>query len=572
MADVKEIKIRGVPISGGVAIGTPYFFTLSETHFPEYPIRQRDVDMEVLRFRRAVELSKKDVTRLQKQLEKEGVHEAAAVLETHLQILHDTLLTTDVEKVIRESLKNAESVFCSVVQRCEKKFLSLPDLFFRERVKDVKDVARRVLNHLCETATDLCPELPPDAVVVAHELPTSEAAEASASRVKGFVTAVGGATSHAAIVAKAKGIPCITEVDLATLEKCREGQLVIDGGRGEIILNPSVGTLRKYRRLCREQENYIHDLIKDKDLKAETEDGYRVTLSANVETVADISLMHQYGSDGVGLFRSEYILVTRDEFPSEDEQYALYRALVDKMEGLPIVIRAFDVGGDKPGANAASDDKKRFFGGRAIRLLLQRQDIFRTQIRAILRASCHGNVRILLPMIACPQELKDAKAIIEEVYAALQKSRAAPEKLPPIGCMIEVPSAAIMAETLAQDADFFSIGTNDLVQYTLAQDRAEQNRGRYSYSHPSILRLIHVVVAAAALKGIPVTVCGEMAADLRFTAFLLGLGVQGLSVALPHLPLIRRHIRTIKFVDAVLVADKVLGLADEASVRDALGD
>lgn len=569
--DVKEMKIRGVPISGGVAIGKPYFFTLSESHFPEYAIREHDIDIEVSRFRKAVDLSRKDVKRLQKQLEKEGVHEAAAVLETHLQMLQDTLLTTDVEAGIRQGLKNAESVFCTVVQRCEKKFMSLPDLFFRERVKDVKDVARRVLSHLCATATDRMPELPQDAVVVAYELPTSEAAEASTSRVKGFLTAIGGATSHAAIVAKAKGIPCITEVDLATLEKCRDGHVVIDGGRGEIILNPTPGTLRRYRKLCREQEDYIEDLTKDKDLKAETQDGYRVMLSANVETVADTSLMHRYGSDGVGLFRSEYVLALRDQFPSEEEQYTLYRTLVERMQGLPIVMRAFDVGGDKPGRlQTTLDGDERRFGERAIRLLLQEPEIFRAQIRAMLRASRHGDVRILLPMIACPQEFQEAKALIDDVYQSLKKNHEAPTKVPPIGCMIEVPSAAVLADALAEQADFFSIGTNDLVQYTLAQDRSEQSSRRYSYGHPAILRLIHVVVTAAVAKGIPVTVCGEMAADPLFTPFLVGIGVQGFSVAVPHLPVLRRRIRMLKFVDAVAVADRALQLSDEESVRSFL--
>jgi len=571
--NAKEFCVKGVPISKGIAIGKPFFFTLTETDCPEYTIDIEDIEKEILRYRRAVEASCRDVERLQRRLEREGVTEAAAILETHLHMMQDMMLTVEVEQGIRLKRNNAESVFCYVIKKCKKKFMALPDPFFRERYKDIKDVARRILGHLCETGVNPLAQVPARAVVVAHELPASDAAEATAATVSAFVTATGGATSHAAIVAKARGIPCVTEIDVALMQNHRECDVVVDGCKGEIIINPSSSTLRKYRKIQKQLESYFCHLTKESRLEAETYDGYSVSLFANVEISGELDMLHQYGGKGVGLFRSEYIFLSRDHIPSEDEQFVIYKGLVEKMKGLPIVMRVFDIGGDKFSHidELPYEETRNLLGCRAIRFLLKEREIFKTQMRAILRAAAFGDVRVMFPMVEGPGEFLDAKAVVEETQSELANEGFVLDKKIPVGCMVEVPSAAIMADALAQECDFLSIGTNDLVQYCLAADRSDQVMSvTYTPSHPSIIRLIKLIITAAAHHDIPVTVCGEMAADPHFTPLLLGLGIREFSVALRYLPIVKKAIRSTSLIEATELAEKVMLLTKDHEIRELL--
>jgi len=570
----EEVRIKGIPISKGVAIGRPFFFTLAELNFPEQDIALDAVEEEVARFRRAVEASKNDVIRLQKKLEKEGISEATQILETHLQMLCDVVVCQEVEEGIRDNKKNAESVFSAAVKRCKAKFLSLPDLFFRERYNDVKDIARRVLGHLCETGVNPLTQVPENSIVVAHELPASDAAEATASTVSAFVTNTGGATSHAAIVAKARGIPCITEVDITLMEGAKETDMIVDGCQGEIILNPSEKTLRRYRRRQLQLESYFKHLAEESDLKAETHDGYSVSLVANVETVGEVDMISQWGGSGVGLFRSEFIFLSKDRLPTEEEQFGVYRSLIEKTEGQPPVIRVFDIGGDKfPHVDSIPEESCNLLGCRSIRFLLKEREIFKTQVRAILKASHYGPVKILFPMVSGLREFEEARGVVKESARELAKEGLNIAEKVPLGCMIELPSAAIMADALAAVCDFFSIGTNDLVQYCLAAERGNpEMSAQYTPAHPAVIRLLQFIVTAGKEHHIPVTVCGEMAADPRFVPLLLGLGIQEFSVALRHLPVVKRTVRSTSIVEAIELAEEVLQLNRDRDIKARLDD
>jgi len=568
-----EIRLKGASICRGVAIGKPLFLTLTDDHVPEFTIPVRDIDDEISRYIHAVASSKEDLQRLLLKLKEERILEGAAILDAHLQMMQDPLLTTQVEQEIRNTRKNAEFVFHSLINQYQKKFQSLPDPFFRERFKDIQDISRRVMGYLRKSVRISLAELPPNSIVFSLELSATDAAEADVACVKAIVTEIGGMTSHAAIVAKAKGIPYVTDVAFQKIMNIDDDCIVIvDGRTGDLIFYPEKETLDAYVALQKELESQEGVLLKSRELFSETLDGYQVRLSANIDMVNELDAFHKNGGHGVGLFRSEYIFVTSGTFPTEEEQYHIYQRLVKKMKGLPIVIRTFDFGGDKLMLNQHIPfDGNQFLGCRAIRYLLQERDIFKAQLRAILRASSYGNVSIMFPMISALSELLEAKEILNEARAELKKRRnSIPESIR-IGCMIEVPSAAIIADLLAKECDFLSIGTNDLVQYSLAVDRDNYSSSSfYAPTDPSVIRMIKLVVSEANHHNIPVTICGEIASDPRFTPLLLGLGVHELSVAPRHIPVVKRAIRNMSIVYASQVAETVLTLTNSRDILELL--
>jgi len=572
---LQEITLKGTPISRGIAIGKVFIFTLSKDAAPEFKISPDDIDNEISRYRIAIEKSRKDILLLQKKLKNECIDEGAEILDAHLQIMQDPLLTVTVEAEIRHTRKNAEFVFESLIKKYQKRFQSIKDSFFRERFKDIQDISRRVSAYLKESVCVSLADIPPGSIVIAEELSASEAAEANGKHVIGFITQNGGATSHAAIVAKAKGIPYVSCQDIGNFDlNDTDLDIIIDGRKGEIIINPTEETLSKYRSISEDVINHLSTLQKDGTLPAETYDGYQVKLSANLEMVNEIDVIRSHGSHGVGLFRSEYIFLASEEFPPEDVQFEIYKKVVTKLDGLPIVIRTFDIGGDKLLKNQPIPEKGNpFLGCRALRFLLNEREIFKVQLRAILRAAVYGEVSILFPMVSALNELLEAKTLLEEAKEELRKrSEKFPESVK-VGCMIEVPSAAVISDLLASECDFLSIGTNDLVQYSLAVDRGNHNLQKYySPTHPSVLRLIKMVVTEANIHGIPVSVCGEIASDPRFTPLLLGLGVHELSLATRFLPTIKNSIRNTSIVAASQLAEKVLSLSSAEEIMELLTD
>lgn len=568
----KEIHLKGLSISHGVAIGQAFLFAVTDDNAPDFFISPDDVEREIFRFQQAIEKSRLDIIALQEKLRQERINEGAEILDAHLQIMQDPLLTVAVESEIRHTRKNAEYVFESLVKSYQKKFQQIKDAFFRERFKDIQDISRRVMGYLCDSIRVSLADIPPGSIVFARELTASDAAEARGSDVVAFITETGGTTSHAAIVAKAKGIPFITGISFEKIQSISQKVVIVDGGSGTVILNPKQETLALYSLQREAIKLHRKSLEEGMSYPAETFDGYHMKLSANLDMISELDLFPRQGNHGIGLFRSEYIFLTNNEFPPEDAQYEIYKRIIQKLDGLPIVIRTFDVGGDKQLRNNSSIKKTNpFLGCRALRFLLQEQGVFKEQLRAILRAAVNGNVSLLFPMVSALSELREAKTLLKEVESELEMEGLPFGKNLRIGCMIEVPSAAIIADLLAKECDFLSIGTNDLVQYSLAVDRSNHAQQRYyTPTDPGVIRLIKMIVNEANKEGIPVSICGEIAADPRFTPLLLGLGVHELSLSSRHIPLIKNAVRNISIVDATALAKHVLSLTTAQDILDLL--
>lgn len=565
----EEVILKGVPICRGIAIGKPFFLNRSNFTIFEMCIPPAYVQREIQRYRDALTRSKQDIKRLQKQLEMESAVEGILILEAQLEMLQDPLLTTEIEKEIQKNKKNVEFVFQQALLKFQERFQSIEDPFFAERFKDLQDLSHRIFSYLHESGNLSLNDVPPHSVVCVQELTASDAASAHTFCVSAFVTENGGSTSHAAIVAKAKRIPYVTHVDLQIVQEHVHHPIIVDGRTGTLILSPSEQTLQHYEQLQDRMHHQFKNLEKVTSWPAQTFDGYSIRLCANLDMTHEIDLIRELGGEGIGLFRSEYIFLPKNEIPSEEEQFQIYYRIVERMKNLPVVIRTFDLGGDKTVLHQNfSADRNPFLGCRATRFLLKEQELFKAQLRAVLRASVYGNVSILFPMISTLCELREAKRLLQEARQELDLFH--PLR---IGCMIEVPSAAMIADHFAKECDFLSIGTNDLVQYALAIDRSDQSVSEfYEPTNPSIIRLIKLVTHEANKARIPVSVCGEIASDPRFTALLLGLGIQELSVAPRYLPLIKNAIRSTSIVDAVHLGEKALELKTAQEVLELIVD
>lgn len=570
MIDHPEIYLEGSALSKGIAIGRPFVLDTLDIEVPEIAIELELVECEVARYREALAFARHDVTKLKMTLEAEGIKEGASVLETHIQLTEDPMLNAEIEDEIGTLCKNAEFVLTKVLRRYAQKFRQLSDPFFQQRFEIVQDICKRVLGHLSRSTRNLLAEIPQDSIVFAQTITPSSAAEASNSQVAAFVTQFGGSMSHMAIVAKAKGIPYVANVDFAKFATYPESKVVIvDGLLGRIILHPSEKTLAQYS-LLRSQIKLRYEQLKSFSFTpSKTTDGVRVRLSANVEMSDNFALLQQHGAEGVGLFRSEYLVLGRGKFPSEDEQYEVYRSLVEHMTGLPVVIRAFDLGMDKVISSLPLiKEQNPALGARAIRFLLKEREIFATQIRAVLRASAFGDVRILFPMVSSITELREAKEVVYRAYDELIKEKIPVANTIKLGCMVEVPSAAMIADHLARECDFLSIGTNDLIQYALAIDRTQHAANALCTStHPGVIRLVKVIVEQAQAERVSVSVCGEIASDPRIVPLLIGLGITELSVASRFLPLIKHVVRNTSKKNAEVIASEVLALKTAQEIQ-----
>ena len=507
---------------------------------------------------------------MQRRMKREGGSEAVEILRAHLEITRDPLMTHKVESAIRKSGKNSESVFTAVIGEYQQRFSKITDTFFQERIQDFQDISRRIIRHLNKSEERTLAHLESPVVVFAHELSPSDTAESKGECIEAFVTRSGSETSHVAIVARAKGIPFVSKVDFPKLDE--DCIVIVDGESGAIVVNPSKETLAYYKKEQKKLKHAAKGLQKCGSLGAETTDGHKIRLSANVEMFNELESLQKYGGEGVGLFRSEYLFLAKDAFPTEEEQFLVYRSLVEQVNGHHSVIRTFDIGGDKLGDLYPSRvEKNPFLGCRAIRLMLKEKTAFMKQIRAILRASAFGNVSILFPMISGVLELREAKVIVEEGKSELRAKGIPFNENISLGCMIEIPSAALTSDLLLKECDFLSIGTNDLVQYSLAVDRGNPAMSYlYTPAHPSIIRMIRLVAEEGNKAGKPVAVCGEIAADPRFTSLLLGLGVSELSVCTPSLPQVKSVIRQTSLEEARKFAAHVLTLETYLDVEDAL--
>lgn len=567
-----EQHFYGYAICPGIAIGVPLFFMPEEEVVPEFAVSGDQIEQEVARYYSALSSSQKDVQRLRQRLEQDETSEISKILGAHLEIMKDPLMTVQVERQIRSKGKNTEYIFKSVMGEYEEKYSRISSEFFRERLKDFQDIARRIMRHLRKVERETLASITKSSVIFAHELAPSDTAEANTECIDAFVTRTGSETSHVAIMARARGIPFVSSVDFPHFGDKMPQQVIVDGTAGLVIFDPSPQTLARYTSEQKKLHIQKSNLMKVASFEAETIDGYKASLSANIGLYDELEGFEEYGTLSIGLFRSEYLFLARGDFPSEEEQFQLYRSIVEKREVSSTVIRTFDLGGDKLGDLYPSHyEANPFLGCRAVRLMFKEPAAFKAQIRAILRASAFGQVSLLFPMISDMSELHQAKALVNQAKSELLANSVPFARNIPLGCMIEVPSAAICIDLLVQECDFLSIGTNDLVQYTLAVDRNHtQMRYLYQPNHPSVIRLMRLVLQEALRAKKPVAVCGEIAADPKYTPLLLGLGVHELSVSLPSLHLIKNVIRRFTIIEARELAEKVLTLTSAHEISETL--
>jgi phosphotransferase system enzyme I (PtsI) len=562
------IELSGIPVSPGIAVAPALVFREEASHaVPSRSITRSEIDDEWGRFLAAVEKAKVEVEILRDKARCEAGEDQAAIFETHLLMLSDPEIHDRVQASLREDLYNIERIIVDIESELVLKLSQAEDPVLRERATDIHDVSGRILGHLLKRHRATFAKLDSDVILVARDLLPSDMISMDRSRVKAVVTEAGGKTSHVAILARAFEMPAVLGVGDA-LAHINEGTVVaVDGSKGVVAVDPDTATLKRSAAARDEAAAAIRELDALRDLPAVTVDGRRVLVKANIEIPEESSAVLSHGADGIGLFRSEFLFLG-GHVPDEEEQYRAYRGVIESMGGRPVTIRTLDIGGDKVLPElGALDEKNPLLGWRAIRFCLSRQDVFKTQLRAILRAAVCGETRIMFPMIATADELERALAVLdsarEECTAAGVRIAASIE----VGIMIEIPSAAMTSDILARKADFFSIGTNDLIQYTMAVDRGNE-KVAYLHEpyHPAVLRLIQRTIENGKAAGIPVGMCGEMAADPALAVVLLGLGLDEFSMSSAAVPAVKRAIRSVSVDEARSVAQAAMALSSSAEV------
>jgi phosphotransferase system enzyme I (PtsI) len=556
------ISLKGIPAAPGVAMGKSLLFDGGEPSVPKRAITEAQVPAEVLRLEEALIQTRHQILAIQKRLLEQLGQEHAEIFNAHLLVLEDQALREEIIRGLKTQHENVESIFNEVIRRHLRAFSRAEDEYLRERTADIEDVRKRVLRNLLGTQADLVSQLTEPVVIVARDLSPSETAQLHKRSVLAFVTDIGGRTSHTAIMAKSLEIPAVVGLEEAT-RRIRRGEfIIVDGARGEVIVDPDPPTMTRYELEQRRNQEVTRQLQTLKDLRAETLDHHAVTLSANIELPEEMPSVIAHGAQGIGLFRTEFLYLNREDFPSEEEQYEAYRAVVEQMAPEPVIVRTMDLGGDKfLSPMQLPSEMNPFMGWRAIRFSLARPDIFRTQLRAILRASVHGNLKIMYPMISGLEELRRANEILQEVKQELRRDGAAFSEGLEVGAMIEVPSAAMTCDLLAKEVNFFSIGTNDLIQYSLAVDRVNEKIAYlYEPTHPAILRLVKQIIDIGHAAGIWVGMCGEMAGEPPLALLLLGMGLDEFSTSPVQLPLVKRVIRAVEYSFAQSVVQQALAL------------
>ena len=554
--------LHGIAVSPGVCRGK--VLVLSDNRVDSVPrkaITTEEISAETQRLERALGETKQQLLAVQQKVSTSMGAKDATIFDAHLLVLEDPMLLDEVGKFVAKELVNIEFAFAQVAEKYAKSLEAINDEYLRERAADMRDVTERVLQNLLGTFQELdLKHLKERYIIVAHDLSPSRTAMLDKKNVLGFATDVGGKTSHTAIMARSLRIPAVVGVGKASTE-LRDGQYVLlDGYNGRIVINPTDQTLFEYGQLVRKHVSLDEKLRDTADKPAITLDGVQLTLSANIEGADDVEQVRISGAEGVGLFRTEYLFLNSDQLPTEEEQFRAYRVVAAALRPAPVIIRTLDLGGDKFMAHLnVPAEMNPFLGYRAIRFCLQEKDIFRAQLRAILRASVEGNVKLMYPMISCLDELIQANALLDECKAELRREGVVFHEKMEVGAMIEIPSAALAADALAKRVNFFSIGTNDLIQYTMAVDRLNEKIAHlYEPTNPAVLRLIKMTTDAAHAAGIWVGVCGEMAGDPLMIPLLLGLGVDELSVSPSSVTQVKYLLRRIKMSEAKEIAAAAL--------------
>ena len=564
-----EIK-KGIGVSPGVVIGTAIVLDAEDLVVPKRQVEPGQTAEEVERLGRAIAQSMTELVELRDTVVAKHGKEIGAIFDFHLGVLKDKSLLKQIITEITKNRSSAEYALSTVTRRYANTLLQVQDRYLSERVKDIYDLEKRVLRNLIGAKREDLGHLTRDVVVIAHDMLPSQTAALDKLHVKGFATDVGGRTSHTAIVARAMGIPAVVGLGDITAEVSGGDTVIIDGNRGVVIVNPDREQLEEHRELERKQIRFEAELKTLAHLPARTLDGHEVSLWANIEFPEDIGPAVERGARGIGLYRTEFLYLAAEKahVVTEEEHYDAYADALRRLSGKPLVIRTLDLGADKQTQEKAiTPERNPFLGDRSIRMCLHDIPMFKRQLRAIMRASMLGDVRIMFPMISTLMELRQARMVLNDVMEELEDDGIEFRRDIPIGIMIEVPSAALMANHFAKEVNFFSVGTNDLVQYTLAVDRTnERVAGLFCPAHPAVLALVRDVIRAGVRGGIGVSVCGEMAGDPLYTLLLLGLGLNTFSMNGPDIPEVKKVIRSTTMENARRVARKVMSFDSERQV------
>jgi phosphoenolpyruvate-protein phosphotransferase (PTS system enzyme I) len=575
-----EQRLPGLAVSPGIAIGPAHIVEGGDLPVAENHIPQSEIEAERHRFAEAVAVSLKQLRKVKAKtagLPGSAAEEVGYLLDAHLSMLSNSRLVRGVDERISRTRINAERAVQIEIDEIAESFAAMRDSYLAARIEDIRVVGTRLIRNLIKKPYVAYSAVADGAVILAEELTPADTALIDPERVAGFAAVSGGAESHTAIVARALGLPAVLAVS-GLLDRARAGvTAVIDGVDGCVIIDPSAETIREYETRRDAVARERRGLARLRRLPAITRDGVEISLEGNLELPIELQQALANGAMGLGLVRSEFLYMNRDDLPGEEEQYAVFSALVRGMDGKPVTVRTFDLGGEKIARSLSGhnvEPANPALGLRAIRLSLQDRRLLDPQLAAMLRAANEGPVRILLPMISTASEIRRVREAVDQVARRLRRRGVRlPKTLPPLGAMIEVPGAALAADALAAEADFFAIGTNDLIQYTLAIDRSdEQVAHLYNPLHPAVLRLIQFAVEAALRRGMPISVCGEMAGEPRFAALLLGLGVRNLSMAPRNIPRVKQRIRSLDMVAATRRARAIMDQSDTGRIAALLDD
>ena len=569
-SDQTETVVHGIAASQGIAYGQVFVYIQSDVEVPSYQVQvEKQID-EVARFDQALLMTRQQIAKIQDEVERNLGTEEALIFDAHLLVLEDQALIGETIREFEATKQNIETCFNKVSSRYIQAFSEIDDEYLRERAGDIRDVAQRVLQNLLGQAENSLSRLADKRVVVANDISPSDSASIDRSAALALVTDSGSKTSHAVIVARSMKVPAVVGVRGLTKRVKNGDWLLVDGYDGLIVINPTESTLFRYGKIQEQKRSFESRLLEANRKPATTLDGVNVTLMANIEKVDEVKLVQEYRADGVGLYRTEYLFFNSSRIPTEQEQFVAYKAVAEGMAPQPVVIRTLDLGGDKPLAGNPElfpKENNPFMGFRAIRFCLEQVEIFKDQLRAILMASANGQVRIMYPMISGEEELEKANAVLAECMAELRERKQPFDEKLAIGAMIEIPSAALTTDLLAKKCAFFSIGTNDLIQYLLAIDRVNDRIAHlYEPTHPAVIRMLKHIVDDAKKQNIPVSICGEMAGDPVLVPLLLGLGVDNLSMTPTWIPAVKYIVRAMTMADARALAAEALSMCSPKEI------
>lgn len=562
-----EIILEGIAASGGIAHGTALLYLQKELNVPSYDLSPEAIDAEIERFDQAILKTREEITDVRNKVAASLGEGEACIFDAHLMVLEDSALLEEVNSELRATKKNIESCYNTIAQRYMAFFRSMEDDYLKERVTDIQDVSRRLMQNLIGMKPSNLGELAAHSIIVSQNITPSDTVDIDPSKLLGFITDVGGQTSHAVIMARSMRIPAVVGLHDATQQIQTGDEILVDGYDGVVVIHPSEDRLFKYGKLVHERhklDEIYHSVIRE---QSQTKDGSAVELMSNIEGAHEMDQVLAMCADGIGLFRTEGIFLRHHGYPPESVQYEEYRAVAEAAGDAPVIIRTLDLGGDKTLNGSHLKEDNSFMGFRAIRFCLENKHIFKTQLRAILRASALGNVKLMYPMISGVGELQRANQVLNEVKAELRSEQIAFNQAIEIGAMVEIPSAAATIDLLAAEVDFFSIGTNDLIQYLMAVDRLNDRVAHlYEPAHPAVLRTLKLIIDESNRLRKPVSVCGEIAGDPIYVSLLLGMGATSLSLTSSMLPEVKYLIRNLSINDARALVQEVLQINDPVAV------